>query len=43
MDAALGPAVMNPTASQVNHNEIGDCKSESEIKSAASDGAAVFW
>lgn len=38
MDAAGGPAVMNPTASQVNRNEMGDCKSASEIKSAGCDG-----
>lgn len=37
MDAAEGPAVMNPTASQVKCNEMGDCKSASEIKSTGSD------
>lgn len=41
MDAAGGPAVMNPTASQVNCNEMGYYKSVSEIKSAACDG--VFF
>lgn len=42
MDAAEGPEVMNLTASRVKCNEMGDCKSESEIKSAGSDRAFFY-